>query len=154
MPTEILNRQRRVRGFPSRELAARAAIVAAATDTAGSEVCVTLVSDLRMRQLNRDWRGKDRTTDVLSFAQNEGELADWNTEVLGDVIISLEAADRQREGRSLMDEVTHLLIHGVLHLLGHDHEQDDEAERMEAEERRVWAVIRAAESAHSSNSDS
>lgn len=141
MTIEILNRQRRIVGFDSRALATRANVLATAAGIPESEVCVTLVSDARIHRLNRDWRGKDRPTDVLSFAQNEGELADWNTEILGDVVISLETADRQRGGRALMDEVTHLLIHGVLHLLGHDHMEDAEAELMEAEERRIQAAI-------------
>lgn len=72
-----------------------------------------------MRRLNRDWRGKDRTTDVLSFPQ-----AGPAPGLLGDVVISLPAARRQAAaaGRSLGRELDALLIHGVLHLLGHDHE--------------------------------
>ncbi len=144
---EIQSRQRKVRGLDLEALRRRARIVARATGTESSEVCCTLVSDGPIHELNLQYRGKDKPTDVLSFAQNEGEFAGLNPELLGDVVISVETAERQREGRSLCDEVTHLLIHGVLHLLGHDHEVDDEAEVMEAEERRVWAAIHAAEAA-------
>ncbi len=146
MAIEIYNRQRRVVGFDTPALRTRAALIANAADIPHAEVCLTLVSDARIHALNRDYRKKDRPTDVLSFAQNEGEFADLNDTVLGDVLISLETADRQRAGRTLDDEVTHLLIHGVLHLLGHDHIEDDEAEVMQAEERRIWAAIWAAES--------
>jgi len=141
---ELQNRQRKVR-FDAGLLRRRLSIIDTAADTCGSEVCVTLVSDARIHTLNRDYRDKDRPTDVLSFAQNEGDFAELNTGVLGDVLISVETAERQREGRSLLDEVTHLLIHGVLHLQGHDHEADAEAELMEAEERRIWAAIRMVE---------
>ncbi len=142
MPIEIFNRQRRVTGFDTKSLRVRAEIVEQAADIVGKDVCVTLLSDARIHALNRDYRGKDRPTDVLSFAQNEGDFADLHSEILGDVLISVETADRQRANRTLLDEVTHLLIHGVLHLLGHDHIEDAEAEIMEAEERRIWAAIR------------
>ena len=142
MAIEIQNRQRKVKGFDIAGLRARAAIIATAAGVPDSEVSCTLVSDPAIHELNRDYRSKDKPTDVLSFAQNEGEFAGLNPELLGDVIISVETAERQRDERTLLDEVTHLLIHGVLHLLGHDHEKDDEAEVMEAEERRIWAEIR------------
>ncbi|MFT7623542.1 MAG: putative rRNA maturation factor [Myxococcota bacterium] len=141
MSVEIFNRQRKVIGFDTPSLRKRSEAIAAALDIAEAEVCVTLVSDARIHALNRDYRDKDRPTDVLSFAQNEGDFADLNASVLGDVLISLETADRQRETRSLFDEATHLLIHGVLHLLGYDHMEEAEAEVMEAEERRVWAAL-------------
>lgn len=145
MSIEILNRQRRVTGFDTAALRKRAPVIARAADIAESDVCCTLLSDARIHALNRDYRQKDRPTDVLSFAQNEGEFAELHAEVLGDVLISLETADRQRDQRSLLDEVTHLLIHGVLHLMGFDHIDDSDAAEMEAEEQRIWATIRAAE---------
>jgi probable rRNA maturation factor len=145
MPIAIQSRQRKVRGLDLPALRRRGKLIARAAAIEGSEVSCTLVSDPAIHELNLQYRGKDKPTDVLSFAQNEGEFAGLNPELLGDVIISVEYADRQRETRLLLDEVTHLLIHGVLHLLGHDHEKDDEAEVMEAEERRIWAELLAAE---------
>ncbi len=144
---EIFDRQRRVRGFDLAGLRQNALAIEHAAGIGGRDVCVTLVSDARIRRLNRDYRGKDRPTDVLSFAQTEGEDGATNpSAVLGDVLISLETAERQLDvrGFTLLEEVTHLLIHGVLHLLGHDHERDDEAARMEAEEQRLWAAVRGA----------
>lgn len=142
---ELYNRQRKVVGFDGAALRRRLPEIARAAGVGDAEVCVTLVSDARIRDLNRDYRSADRPTDVLSFAQNDGEFAELHTQVLGDVLVSLETADRQRaDDRTLLDEVTHLVIHGVLHLLGHDHERDDEAEVMEAEERRIWAALRSA----------
>lgn len=90
------------------------------------ELSVLVTTDEHIQQLNKQWRGKDTATDVLSFAQ------DPNTQVLGDIVFSLDTAKRQaREGkRALSDEITRLMAHGLLHLLGHDHEEPDEARRM------------------------
>jgi probable rRNA maturation factor len=93
-----------------------------------AEVSVALVDDAAIRVLNRDYRGIDQPTDVLSFAQQEGEeLIDSSSVlVLGDIVISLERAEAQAAeyGHSLNRELAFLLVHGLLHLAGYDH--DDE----------------------------
>ena len=97
-----------------------------------------------MRRLNRDWRGKDRPTDVLSFAQAEGP-GGAPPGLLGDVVISLDTARRQAAERAapLGAELDRLLIHGVLHLLGYDHERSPaEARRMQRRERALGATAR------------
>ncbi len=78
-----------------------------------------------MRTLNRNYRGMDRTTDVLSFALREGPFADLQPEFLGDIVISVPVAERQarERGHSLGREIEFLLVHGLLHLLGYDHER-------------------------------
>ena len=98
------------------------------------ELSIVLCDDAFIHPLNRDYRGKNQATDVLSFSQREGEFADANDPVLGDVIISVETAQRQADerGHHLGRELTVLLIHGILHLLGYDHISDDDAEVMEA----------------------
>jgi probable rRNA maturation factor len=97
------------------------------------ELTLTLTDDARIQQLNRDYRGQDRPTDVLSFSQIEGDPefipAPNGTLNLGDVIISVETAERQAKGE-LIDELRLLAVHGALHLLGYDHETDDEEARM------------------------
>ena len=101
------------------------------------ELSVLLVSDAEIRRLNRDWRGKDRPTDVLSFAQQEGAGA-APAGPLGDVVISVDTARRQAAARGvgLARESERLLIHGLLHLLGYDHERSPEdARRMQRRER-------------------
>lgn len=106
----------------------------------GAELSVLLVNDRRMRMLNRQYRGKDKTTDVLSFAMREGEQMPGEPMLLGDVVISLPTAGRQaaEKGHPLEREVAILLIHGILHLLGYDHEQGErEARRMERLERKL-----------------
>ena len=114
-----------------------------ALDLADSELSVALVDDAEIKALNAQWRDKDRATDVLSFSLVEGDFADHRAGLLGDVVISVETAAEQAadEHRSLDEVVTKLLIHGVLHLIGHDHEADDEAAKMRGEERRLWKAI-------------
>jgi probable rRNA maturation factor len=102
---------------------------------------VTFIRDRAMRRLNRDYRGIDGPTDVLSFAYHEGEEAAAHDETshIGDVVISVETAERYaRElGLSFGREIEHLVIHGALHLAGYDHETDDgEMNRLERKLRR------------------
>ncbi len=94
------------------------------------EISVLLTDDSHMTELNREYRGIDAPTDVLAFPQHEGENTDlMNLNVLGDVVISLETAEHQAitEKHSLEEEVAFLTVHGVLHLLGYDHQTQEEA---------------------------
>lgn len=108
-----------------------------------AELSVALVSDEEIAELNAAFRDKPMPTDVLSFSLLEGDHADHAGNLLGDVVIGIETAARQarQRHRGLDEEVAKLLIHGVLHLVGHDHEADDEARVMRREERRVWAAL-------------
>ena len=112
-------------------------------ERAEAELSVLLTDDPTIHTLNRQWRGVDRPTDVLSFSQLEGEPLPGDEDVLGDVVISVPTARRQGEqrGHDLATELRVLLVHGICHLLGHDHEQDDQAEVMEALERRVLQAM-------------
>jgi len=108
-------------------------------DLGETELSILLVNDREMRALNRRYRGIDRPTDVLAFAQREG-AGGTPDGLLGDVVISVDTATRQaREvGESLGREVDRLLIHGLLHLLGYDHERSAaEARRMQRRERML-----------------
>jgi probable rRNA maturation factor len=108
-----------------------------------AELSVILISDPAMRKLNRRWRKQDRTTDVLAFAQ-----AGPAPGLLGDVVISLPTARRQarERGQALADELRILLVHGVLHLLGYDHEPGGaEARRMRQKEARLLKRIQEVE---------
>lgn len=111
----------------------------------GSALSITLVDDGGIRTLNREHRGKDKPTDVLSFPLYEaGEASPHDGErLLGDVVISVDTARRQAADYDapLQNELYRLLIHGILHVLGHDHEEPAEREAMEAEERRLAAAI-------------
>ena len=121
---------------------ARRCLRALALDDA--ELSLVLVSDPVMHELNRTWRGKNRPTDVLAFAQREGGAAPAG--LLGDVVISVDTARRQAAelGHSLAAEGERLLVHGLLHLLGYDHERSTpEARRMQRKERALLRALEA-----------
>ena len=109
------------------------------------EISILFIGDQGIRELNDQFRGIDRPTDVLSFPQIlEDELEIPGALVLGDVAISLETARSQSEehGLSLEEELTLLLIHGILHLLGYDHEiSDQEEEKMRSKTRELFSMI-------------
>jgi probable rRNA maturation factor len=109
------------------------AVLGAATKP--TELSIVLSSDADVRILNRDYRGKDTATNVLSFPS--GLSADLSgTDMLGDVILAFETVSMEatRDGKSLEAHLRHLVVHGVLHLLGYDHETEDEATEMERRE--------------------
>ena len=123
-----------------------------------SELCLSLVDDEEIHELNRDYRGKDKATDVLSFALLEGELLSLPDKLsvpLGDVVISFDTALKQSkkgalprlkpylksEMWSLSDELAFLSLHGILHLLGFDHESDEEADLMESLEAHLLITL-------------
>ena len=103
-----------------------------------AELGIVITDDETLRRLNREYAGEDHATDVLSFSLREGEpfAAPDAVDRLGEVIISYETAERQaREaGRPVEAEIEHLLVHGVLHLLGYDHAQPEEERTMRARE--------------------
>jgi probable rRNA maturation factor len=111
---------------------------------AGAEISVIICDNLTIRELNHKWRSVDRATDVLSFPLiDDFALLPEDDILLGDIIISLEQAQSQAAeyGHSLRREVLYLFVHGVLHLLGYDHEQEgDQAEMRQAEEEILAAV--------------
>jgi len=109
-----------------------------------SELSVLLVDDPEIALLNARYRGIEGPTDVLAFPLLEGAHAEHAGPLLGDVVISLDTAARQarRARRSLDEEAAKLLIHGALHLLGHDHRHAAETRSMRAEERRLWRAVR------------
>lgn len=129
------------------EVAVAAACRAAADDLEddlpeAAEIAVMLTDDEGIKALNRDWRGKDKATNVLSFPSPEVARAGGDPH-LGDIAIAYEtmAREAESEGKPLADHLVHLAVHGTLHLLGHDHEEADEAEAMEALERSILAGL-------------
>ena len=129
---------------PVEELCRRALV---ALKKGGVELSVLLCDDAVIAPMNQDWRGKEGPTDVLSFAMDEGEamvLPRGMPRPLGDLVISVETAARQaRElGHGLEEELKVLVVHGLLHLLGWDHETGEaDAAAMRAEEARVLALL-------------
>lgn len=130
-----------------------------ALDLDDPDVSILLTDDRTIQRLNEEWRDEDRPTDVLSFPLwDDGELPSRSAP-LGDIVISIEYAERLVESQehrnrvaeeldipareldwSLIEEVEFLAIHSVLHLLGWDHRDEDEERRMKAEEKRLWLV--------------
>lgn len=142
----------------------RAARLLAALGEADAELVVVLTDDAEIQALNRDYRAKDKPTDVLSFPQRGAEappMPPGMVAPLGDVVISVPTAARQANSEgclprlwpalgdggaapaqwSVGDEVGFLLLHGVLHLLGHDHMEPEEAAEMQAEEARLVGYV-------------
>lgn len=111
-----------------------------------AELSVTLTDNQHIHIINRQYRGVDRPTDVISFALNESdepEVQDAEVNILGDIIISLErAAEQAKEyGHSYRREVAFLTVHGLLHLLGYDHMEESERLEMEEEQRVVMEAL-------------
>lgn len=96
------------------------------------EISIVFVDDGEMRNLNRNYRGINKSTDVLAFPMNEGRFASINPDLMGDIVISVPRAQLQAEAHehSLERELTTLLIHGLLHLFGYDHGTDKEEAAM------------------------
>ncbi len=117
----------------------------AATGAADRALSLLLTDDAAIRALNARWRGEDRATDVLSFpvAPEEAALIPAPFTPLGDVVISVGSVERAAAalGVPLADHAVFLLVHGVCHLLGHDHGEPGEAARMRAEEDRLLAAV-------------
>lgn len=111
---------------------------AAALGTVPGDVVVLLSDDAVVRDLNARFRDKDRPTNVLSFPAPENAFPH-----LGDLVLAhgVCAEEARVQGKTLADHLSHLVVHGVLHLLGRDHEDDGEAEEMEAEERAILAGL-------------
>lgn len=123
--------------------AVNAALLALAEPHVGDlEATILLTDDAAVRELNRTWRGIDRPTNVLSFPSN-APPPPGGPRHLGDIALAHETCEREAvsEGKSLDDHVAHLVIHGLLHLLGHDHEDESEAQAMERTEIAALALI-------------
>jgi rRNA maturation RNase YbeY len=140
---EVVNRQRKVpidierwRAFTTR--------ASQVVPNGAEDVTVAFISDRAMRELNRMWRHKLGTTDVLSFPAEQDEFEKADGARLGDVVISVEQAARQAKenGLTVDDEIAQLILHGLLHLCGYDHETDSgEMNRLELRLRRKLGIL-------------
>ena len=154
----VMNNRQRMENVPSALLRERGESILSKVGAQDAEVVITLVSDRRMAKLNFDFRGYRKTTDVLSFPIDASDLPPGYPKVLGDVIISTQRArlqaevrakERNGEGYSFLDELTFLMIHGILHLVGFDHMNDEEAEAMEKREMELFqSFVEIAPRAH------
>lgn len=114
---------------------------------AEAELSILFADDAHVRTLNRDWRGIDKPTNVLSFPAFDLAPGDPLPPLLGDVALAFETVrdEAARDRKSFEDHLSHLVVHGLLHLLGHDHEEEGEAEAMEALERRILSRLAIAD---------
>ena len=133
-------------GVPSpdeiRRWVAHAALAEA--NVSAAEISVRVVDEAEMQALNRDYREQDRPTNVLSFPAGVVEgLPEDATPTLGDIVVCASVIEREaaEQGKRLADHWGHMLVHGVLHLLGHDHATDTEADAMEELERKILAGL-------------
>ncbi|MBX4335475.1 rRNA maturation RNase YbeY [Bartonella raoultii] len=104
-----------------------------------SEISLLFTDDKHMTQINAQWRGKNKPTNVLSFPAFPLKAGDPPGPMLGDIVIARETVvlEAKKEGKKFQDHLTHMIIHGILHLLGYNHETDDEAYHMEELEREI-----------------
>ena len=129
---------------PQAEKIVRNSILAAAgaLSTAGGEVSIVLTDDSAIRSLNRNWRGIDKPTNVLSFPASGPDIGE-GTRLLGDIVIAFETLEREcaDENRDFLHHLAHLAVHGFLHLNGYDHQTDAQAEAMEGLETRIMTRL-------------
>jgi probable rRNA maturation factor len=106
-------------------------------------VALLFTSDAEIQILNKEWRDKDKPTNVLSFPAAPMPVPPGEAPHLGDIVLAFEtvAAEAQEQVKSFENHVSHLIVHGLLHLLGSDHETDEEAEAMEQREREILATL-------------
>lgn len=111
-----------------------------------TELSISIVGDRTIRRINRDYLAKDRSTNVISFSLQEGECAGITPHALGDVVISADTAAREAAegGMETFERLCYLLLHGILHLCGYDHERSGaaEAEKMEKKERALFKILK------------
>ena len=144
MKVAITNRQRR-RPVDRKKLRKAAEKILNALGYPASELSVAIVGDRAIRRLNREYLGRDKPTNVISFAMREGPFAAVNPQLLGDVVISVDTCAREADegGISPTARLHFLLLHGILHLTGYDHERsgETEAQRMEDRELEIFALL-------------
>ena len=132
---------------PDAEALVQRAIEAAAQHAVPSaeaaEVAIVLTDDSGIKALNRDWRGIDKPTNVLSFPAAQTPSRGGEPRMLGDIAIAYETtrSEAENENKPFAHHLSHLAVHGLLHLVGYDHETDADAEKMESLERKILAHL-------------
>lgn len=146
MAVLVQSRGLRRRSVRHPQLAWRAEAMLEELGLGDAELSILLCDDSTIHELNRRYRGKDKPTDVLAFPMQEGPEPSPNPNLLGDVVISVPTATRQarERDRPIIVEVTFLLAHGLLHLIGYDHATKREEREMNAETERLTTAVEAA----------
>jgi len=140
----FIKNQQKIIPVEAKKIRKAAERILASLRISGYELSVLLLDNKGIRAVNKKYLNRNRPTNVISFSLTEGEFGNINPQVLGDVVISVEKALEQAEtrGTSLEEELTFLLIHGILHLVGYDHEKKaSEREKMRKKEKEVYKVV-------------
>ena len=138
----IDNRQSRLTTAQAK-IQSKAQAVLSALDSPESELSILLVDDEQIAELNTEYLDREGPTNVIAFPMQEGEFSQVNPFLLGDVVISIETAEREsrKAGIPLEERVDELLVHGILHLFGYDHENDENGAALMAEKTRVLMAL-------------
>ena len=144
MKLQIENSQNKIK-IDKRKIRSTVLKVLKILDCPDKEISISFVDDKNIKQLNKQYLGKDQATNVLSFSLQEGEYGDINPQILGDIIVSVETAQRDAlYGKlNIAQEIDFLIIHGILHLLGYNHENTTkkEATKMRQKEKELFNKI-------------
>ena len=141
------NRQSKLRISP-KKISQKAQAILNAFDCPDGELSILIVDDSQIETLNREYLTRSGTTNVIAFPMREGEFSNISPDLLGDVVISVETAKKEGKmaGISMEERLTQLLVHGILHLFGYDHENNaQEALRMETKSNELLNLIHTAE---------
>jgi probable rRNA maturation factor len=144
MKIQIDNNQKKIK-IDKRKIRSSIRILFKHLDCTDKEISLSFVDDEKIRLLNKQYRDKDKPTDVLSFSLQEGEFSNINPLILGDIVISVDTAavDASKSSLSFEQEIDLLIIHGLLHLLGYNHENTTKEERkkMQKKEKELFGLL-------------
>lgn len=144
MKIQIENNQNKIK-LDKRNIRRTSVLLLKSLDCMDKELSISFVNDETIRQLNKQYLNKDKPTNVLSFSLQEGEFNDINPQVLGDIVISVDTAQRDaiKGGLTFEQEIDFLIIHGLLHLLGYDHENTikEEKNKMQRKEKALFRLL-------------
>lgn len=148
MKIQIENKQTKIK-IQRRKIRSTVLKLLKIMDCANKELSISFVDDNTIKQLNNHYLQRDHSTNVLSFSLQEGEYGNVNPHILGDIVISTETAQRDaiRGDLSLSEEIDFLIIHGLLHLLGFNHENTTKAQttKMQMKERELFGILNSGE---------
>jgi probable rRNA maturation factor len=149
MKIQIENKQTKIK-IEQRKIRSTVIKLLKIMDCANKELSITFVDDIAIKQLNKDYLHRDHSTNVLSFSLQEGEYGNVNPHILGDIVISTETAQRDavKGDLSLSEEIYFLIIHGLLHLLGFNHENTTKVQmtEMQMKERELFGILNSGKS--------
>ncbi|MBT3311895.1 MAG: rRNA maturation RNase YbeY [Desulfobacterales bacterium] len=130
----LIDNRQNIQKIHLKKVQQKAQVILNALDNPDAELSILIVDDPQIEILNRKYLNREGPTNVIAFPMLEGDFSQISPQLLGDVVVSIETAERERinSGLSLEERFTQLIIHGILHLFGYDHEEDEnEAELME-----------------------